>query len=293
MPLVDSPEPPVPPLPPSARASAADVDGPVGMATTIDQPVQVSSRVNRSRGSSISASHGPGTTPLTSPAELEAGRTSWGGHPPPPAHTRSLVSQRSNDWAPVDEHGEDDEGAPSISEMSTDVDENESVAGANDADEEDGDHTFNSGLSHHMLGPPQHHLQNEDDLHPDSYHRSSTAMGKAPMRPESEREVYGNSLGNSSVDEWGAPVGGARRDREATVRYMQGVPLSRATDDTDVSEISESEFDEDSSQKHSEFRRRLGSEERTAAVILAEEGGGLIVNIAGGTVRGLDIKPGS
>lgn len=293
MPLSDSPEPPVPPLPPSARASAADVDGPVGMATTVDEPVQVLNGVNRSRGSSVSASHGVGTTPITSPSELETGRTSWGGHPPPPSHTRSLVSQRSNDWAPVDEHGEDDEGAPSISEMSTDLDENESVAGANDADEEDGDHTFNSGLSHHMLSPPPHLNDNDDDLQPDNYHRSSTAMGKAPMRPESEREIYSNSLVNSSVDEWGATAGGPRRDREATVRYRQGVPLSRATDDTDFSEISESEFDEDSSQKHTEFRSRRASEERTAAVILAEEGGGLIVNIAGGTVQGLDIKPGS
>lgn len=301
--LSDSPEPPVPPLPRSAapsRISHVDQeDGPaIGIADTIDQPVHLSSRVTRSRASSVNALNAPALNNLASSTPLIEGgvRTSWANHHPP------IMSQRNSEWtpSPVDEHPEDEgaehehmsaNGEDDLS--ATDLD---SVGG-----DEDQDHTYNAGNS---LGPhPSHHHQPyhrhqrrpfelPEQRYPSAYNdRSSTAMGNAaPMRPDMKYSVA--SGGPAANDEWD----GQRRERVRENTARQAV--SRALTETDVSEVDESEYGDQENDELVGRRSKetdasgFGMEERTAAVILAEEGGGLIVNVSGGSLLGLEIKQG-
>lgn len=240
---------------------------PVGMAATADEPVHLSKAVNRSRASSI-ATHPEGYVPFPSPASTQEGatappsggylRTSWGGHPPPP-----LTSQRSSEWAPLAE----DDGELSVADTNTDLEDADA-----DVDEDEGDHTFNSSQS--RGGFSGRNVPN-GTLTP------ATPAGPE-IRPTSERTRY--SIGSSLADEWETDESGKKYRRGVGQRIRGGL------EDTDASEVSDSDFDEVSGM--TKKLRIPVEEERTIAIVLAEEGGGLIVNVGGMGLIGLDIKPG-
>ncbi|KAG8878395.1 hypothetical protein FRB98_006131 [Tulasnella sp. 332] len=302
IPVNDSPEPPVPPLPRSAAPSRGvstvdqdDGEAAIGMAATVDQPVHLSNRVARSRASSVNAMNPPAPTNLASPTPLFDGgvRTSWANHHLPP-----LTSQRSNDWtpSPVEEHPEHE--GPEHERMSASCDDDLSTTDLDSmGGDDDQDHTYNSSNS---LGSHQNHQQKHYRQHhpfetPEQRYssvynaRSSTAMGNtAPMRPDTNYSVAGGEPGGG--DEWDGEA--PRRERENTaVGYRQAA--SRALTETDVSEVDESEYGDDDGASKETGELGYGMEERTAAVILAEEGGGLIVNVSGGSISGLEIKRGT
>ncbi|KAG8993716.1 hypothetical protein FRB90_000616 [Tulasnella sp. 427] len=251
-----SPEPPVPPLPPNVQSMVEQNDAPIGMAATSDEPVQVSRQVNRSRASSITNQDAYNHT-------LGAGRTSWGGHPPPP----HLNSQRSSEWGPLQE----DDGEVSVSGTTSDLE-----GDADLEEDEEGDHTYNPA----HLRQPSRGLQNGDSL------RSSGLLpsGAPDVRPRSERtERY--SVGSSIADEneWETDESGRK--------YRKAAPATRTdAEATDASEMSDSDFDE-------VVGRKKGlqdvEEDRTAAIIVAEEGQAVIAERKNDSLVGFDVKPGT
>ncbi|KAG8905499.1 hypothetical protein FRB99_008844 [Tulasnella sp. 403] len=273
----DSPEPPVPPLPPSARNFAEEVPAqPVGMATTTDVAINLSNRVNRSRASSTSQMGNPYVVPEDllqsplSPNGVSAGnspsgafntsRTSWSNHLP----AQALVAQKSSDWGPVQEHPED-ESELSLGDISTDVDA--------DVDEDEGDHTYNTSVGH-TRAPEQK-----------SRARPPPPSSALPEIPAGAENVKRYSLGSSVADEWETDESGKKYRR--VLGGLQQPARIHGLEETDMSEMSDSDFDE------AKKRRIVVEEERTAAIVLAEEGGGLIVNLTGMSVVGVDIKPGT
>ncbi|KAG8910465.1 hypothetical protein FRC01_006326, partial [Tulasnella sp. 417] len=194
----ESPEPPVPPLPANVQSMVEQADVPIGMAATSDEPVQVSKRVNRSRASSVTNQDGPTAYNPT----LSSGRTSWGGHPPPP----HLAAQRSSEWGPLPE----DDGEVSVSGTSTDLE------GDADLEEDEGDHTYN---------PAHRRRSNKGLQNNESLADSGLLPDIAPdVRPISERTAR-YSAGSSIADEneWETDESGmksrkppVRTDAEAT-----------------------------------------------------------------------------
>ncbi|KAG8913613.1 hypothetical protein FRC00_001992 [Tulasnella sp. 408] len=168
-------------------------DVPIGMAATSDEPVQVSKRVNRSRASSVTNQDGAAAYNPT----LGAGRTSWGGHPPPP----HLTAQRSSEWGPLPE----DDGEVSVSGTSTDLE------GDADLEEDEGDHTYN----------PSHRRQSKRGLqNGESLADSGFLPAIAPdVRPVSERTAR-YSVGSSIADEneWETDESGRKYRKPAPVR---------------------------------------------------------------------------
>ncbi len=173
-------------------------DLPIGMATTTDEPVHLSKRVNGSRSRASSVSANPTASALNSIVVDETGRTSWGGHPPPP-HT--LHHKPSQQWETLPE----DDGEQSVA--STDLEEDAEAEQSN------------------LMQGSQYSVGSED---------------------------------------W---------DQERRQRHLG---------ETDASE---SDADEPR-------RMRSKDEDRTAAIVLAEEGGGLIVNLGGTSLSNAEIKPG-
>ncbi|KAG8975237.1 hypothetical protein FRC05_006180 [Tulasnella sp. 425] len=255
----ESPEPPVPPLPANVQSMVEQNDVPIGMAATSDEPVQVSKQVNRSRASSITNQDGPAAYSHT----LGTGRTSWGGHPPPPPH---LASQRSSEWGPLPE----DDGEVSVSGMSTDLE-----ADADLEEDDEGDHTYNS--AHRR--PPSKGLQNGQSLS-----SSGLLPGLAPeVRPHSERTAR-YSVGSSIADEneWETDESGRK--------YRKPAPARTDAEATDASEMSDSDLDEVLGRKQSVHEVE---EERTTAIILAEEGEGVITASRAESLVGFEVKPGT
>ncbi|KAG9026848.1 hypothetical protein FRB95_008370 [Tulasnella sp. JGI-2019a] len=293
----DSPEPPVPPLPRRPSAVDQEDDQPaVVMATTANQPVHLHTRVTRSRAPSVTGQNPALPSPqhnLASPPD-GAAKASWANHHPP------IGSQKGNDWAPspVREHPED--GEPEhMSASGGDVDE----SSATDLDSVTGDddtyNSANSFTSHQNHRQHQYNQQQHPQLHPfetperhSSYnHRSSTAMGiTPPVRPDTQYSAANGGHGGGDND-WDA----SRRERtreNTAVGYRRAA--SRAMTETDTSEVDESEFGENDDESGRPSKDDgFGTEERTAAVILAEEGGGLIVNVSGGSISGLELNSGT
>lgn len=210
------------------------------------------------------------------------------------------MSQKSSDWtpSPVHEHPEDAEHEQ-MSVSGGDLDESSATDLDSAAGDDDEDHSFGSHQNHPQQRHPQHHpFETPEQRHSSFNHRSSTAMGNTPpVRPDTRYSVARGGYGGGD-NEWDGPVSQRReRVRENTaVGYRQAA--SRALTETDVSEVDESEYgdhdDECASGRPSKEMDDLGfgMEERTAAVILAEEGGGLIVNVSGGSLLGLELNSG-
>lgn len=253
----ESPEPPVPPLPANVQSIIEQTDVPIGMAATADEPVQVSKRVNRSRASSVTNQDGP---TAYNPA-LSSGRTSWGGHPPPP----HLAAQRSSEWGPLPE----DDGEVSVSGMSTDLEADA------DLEEDEGDHTYN----------PAHRRRSSKGLqNSGSLADSGLLPAIAPdVRPVSERTAR-YSAGSSIADEneWETDESGRK--------YRKPAPARTDVEATDVSEMSDSDFDEVAGRKKT--LQEL-EEERTAAIIVAEEGQAVMARRGYDSLEGFEVKPGT
>ncbi|KAG9044246.1 hypothetical protein FS837_008565 [Tulasnella sp. UAMH 9824] len=254
----ESPEPPVPPLPANVQSMVEQTDVPIGMAATADEPVQVSKRVNRSRASSVTNQDGAAAYNPT----LSSGRTSWGGHPPPPPH---LTAQRSSEWGPLPE----DDGEVSVSGTSTDLE------GDADLEEDEGDHTYN----------PSHRRQSKRGLqNGESLADSGFLPAVEPdVRPVSERTAR-YSVGSSIADEneWETDESGRK--------YRKPAPLRTDAEATDVSEMSDSDFDEVAGRKKNLEQLE---EERTAAIIVAEEGQAVMARRGYDSLEGFEVKPGT
>lgn len=181
------------------------------------------------------------------------GRTSWGGHPPPP-----LTSQRSTEWAaPVPE----DEG-----ELSFDAGTGTDL----EADDEEGDHTFSSSKIHPRGG---------QDL-------TQRLSAKNPGADGTDtRPTTRYSIGSSVADEWEAEQPRLPKPRRAGEETD--------VDISELSETDFEEMPESSSKKRRGPPVAPAEEERTAAIVVAEEGGGMIVHLSGSSLVGMEMKSGS
>ncbi|KAG8966168.1 hypothetical protein FRC03_012358 [Tulasnella sp. 419] len=263
----------------------------IGIAATSDQPVQISGRVSRSRASSISQMGGgpDGATPVPgaySSTGLASTRTSWGGYPPPPSHGyQALASKKSYDWGAVEERDETEGYSSGQGEDGAGVMTDED----HDAEDTHEDLTYNSGL---------------EQQHVEKAAATSTAPTRADARITNmdEKQRYRFSTGSSILDvseyETDASFGSLsqpKRDSSLQVGNMvpqggkQNHPYLAGREDTDMSEASEDDFNE----KEEDGICRPEEEERTPAIVTVEEGRGLIVDLSGLSIAGVEIKPGT